>query len=150
MVETSEGRWHLPGREGTRIYLAEGSLGRKKQKEGTSPRSLPRALGLSRLAPATCHLPLLPASSFPRGLTLVRKGRALGPRTRALGSRANSPAHWLGDIVKGIVEREGFSEPHSSRRVLAPAHWSPWTTPQPSQQDGVKHGCTLPPSPTEP
>lgn len=37
------------------------------------------------------------------------------------------------------MEREGFLELcHTSRRVLAPAPWSPWATHQPRQQDAVE------------
>lgn len=39
------------------------------------------------------------------------------------------------------VEKKGFLESCcASRRVLAPAPWSPWVTGQPSQQDGVECG----------
>lgn len=82
------------GRE-RKVYLAEADGG----GVGGGPLApalalVPRALDTEYSAP-TC---LLPAPFLPWGVTLVRKGKKLGPRTRALGSQGQfscSVAVWL-------------------------------------------------------
>lgn len=49
------------------------------------------------------HLPLPATFLDPRAVTQVRKGKTPGPRTRARGSRANSPVHWLCDFGQGML-----------------------------------------------
>lgn len=67
-------------------------------KKGTYPVPSPPTSPWNTFAP-TC---LLPAPFLPRAVTVVTKGKKLGPRTRAVSSRARSPAHQLCDSGQGL------------------------------------------------
>ena len=69
-------------------------------KEGTCPVPSPPTSPWNAFAP-TC---LLPAPFLPRAVTVMTKGKKLGPRTRAVSSRARSPAHRLCDFGQGLQQ----------------------------------------------
>ena len=76
--------------------LLDPRSGPEGAEEGTSPaRLLPQALG-------TPLHPRLPAPFLPRAVTVMTKGKKLGPRTRAGSFRASSPAHRLCDFGQGL------------------------------------------------